>query len=73
MMACCSLLSLAHELSSFFWLGVRETGLSSSENSWDIVISNARHIFSREGMLGNAFLRYREEMVVWGKPECSAS
>ena len=58
---------------SFFWAGVSVMGSSSSANNWEIVISNALQIFSSDGMLGKAFFRYHDEMVVWGRPECSAS
>ena len=71
--ACCSSLSLAQRSRSFFWDSVRETVVSPSANNWDNVMPNATHIFSREGIVGTIFLRYQEDMVDWGKPECSAS
>lgn len=36
-------------------------------------MSNAVQIFSREGMVGTTFLQYQEDIVVWGRPERSAS
>nr|DAJ01148.1 MAG TPA: hypothetical protein [Caudoviricetes sp.] len=34
---------------------------------------NALQIFSRDGIVGTMFFRYQDDMVDWGKPECSAS
>jgi len=71
--ACCSSLSLDQRSKSFCWDSVRETEESPSANSWDKVMPNAVHIFSRDGIVGTMFLRYQEDMVDWGKPERSAS
>ena len=71
--ACCSSLSLAQRSRSFFWDSVRETVVSPSANNWDSVMPNAAQIFSSDGIVGTMFLRYHEEIVDWGRPECSAS
>lgn len=71
--ACCSSLSLDQRLRSSLCESVRETGASFSANSWESVIPNAAHIFSREGTVGTIFLRYHEDIVDCGSPERSAS
>ena len=71
--ACCSSLNLDHRSRSFLCESVRETGESSSANSWESVIPKAMQIFSNDAIVGTIFLRYHEEIVDWGKPERSAS
>lgn len=71
--ACCSSLNLDHRFKSSLCESVKETGESSSANSWESVMPKAMQIFSNDGIVGTIFLRYHEEIVDCGKPERSAS
>ena len=71
--AFCSSFNPAQRFSSSFWDFVRVTGSSSPANNWERVMPNAVQIFFREATVGSVPLQYQEDMVDWGRPDCSAS